>query len=419
MAPRRSSQRKQRRSSSEAAAPARRPSDPDYLLAMAVAGLLSIGLLTVYSATFDRSYAAYGDSFRIASSQFLWTGIGIVLLVAVSYIPYDWWQQVAVPVMGGTLLLLFLVLIVGDDSFGARRSFRNGAIQPGELAKLASIVYIATWLASKGDQVRDLTYGLIPFSVLVGVVASLILMQPDISMAVLIALTAVSMFFFAGADIFHLAAGAGVAAVTSVLLVNRLPYASQRVEEYLKTWKDPTFLGHHVHQSLIAIGSGGLLGVGLGQGQQKLGGYLPVPHTDSVFAVIGEELGFVGCLLVIGLFALLAYRGFRIAQGASDAFGALLAFGITCWISYQALGNMSVMTGLVPFTGIALPFISSGGSMMLVSTMGVGLLLSVSRGKRIGKRGKRNDLWRADLGRRWRNWGTRVSRPGRRPSSRR
>ncbi|MBE9508336.1 MAG: FtsW/RodA/SpoVE family cell cycle protein, partial [Chloroflexi bacterium] len=170
---------------------------------------------------------------------------------------------------------------------------------------------------------------------------------------------------------------------------------------------------------LIALGSGGLFGVGLGQGQQKLG-YLPASHTDSIFAVLGEELGFVGCLAVIGLFVLMAYRGFKIALGAPDALAALLACGITCWLTFQALINVAVMTGLVPFTGIALPFISSGGSAMVVSLAGVGLLLSVSRGRRIGKRSERRAggrFQRANLDRGWGNRGTRLSRSGRRTGS--
>jgi cell division protein FtsW len=248
-------------------------------------------------------------------------------------------------------------------------------------------------------------------------------LQPDVSTATLIVLTALAMFFFAGADIFQLAVGGAVGAVTFFLLVNKLPHARQRVDEYLLVWRDPKLVGHHIQQVLVALGSGGLFGVGLGQGQQKLG-YLPAPHTDSIFAVLGEELGLVGCLVVIGLFVLLAYRGFKIALQASDAFSALLACGITCWLAFQALVNVAVMTGLVPFTGVALPFISSGGSAMVVSLAGVGILLSVSRGKQIskgraGSRARQGSRQRANLDRRWGNRGTRLSRSGRRTGTRR
>jgi cell division protein FtsW len=393
---------------------------PDYVLALAVAGLVIIGLMAVYSATFDWSYQEYQNSFRIASRQFLWVGLGIVALVAAAAVPYDRWQRAAVPVMGGALLLLILVLFLGEERFGARRSFFNGSIQPGEMAKLAMIIYVATWLSSKGDQIRDVTYGLIPFAVLIGIVAGLIVMQPDVSMAILIVLTALAMFFFAGADIFQLAAGGATSVVTFLVLINQLPHAKRRLDEWLQIWHDPTRVGHHIQQALIALGSGGLFGVGLGQGQQKMG-YLPTPHTDSIFAVLGEELGFVGCLVVIGLFTLLAYRGFKIALGAPNAFAALLACGITCWLTFQALINIAVMTGLVPFTGIALPFISSGGSAMVFSLAGIGLLLSISRGKRAGRQNKKRtgkgNFQRATLDRRWGNRGTRLSRSGRRTGS--
>jgi cell division protein FtsW len=378
--------------------------------------------MMVYSATFDWSYQEYQNSFRIASRQFLWVGLGLVVLVVVAAIPYDWWQRMAVPVMGGALLLLLLVLFVGKDHFGSRRAFFNGSIQPSELAKLATVIYVAAWLSSKGEQIRDVTYGLIPFAVLIGVVASLVVLQPDVSTAVLIVLTALAMFFFAGADIFQLAVGGVVSGITFFVLINRLPHASRRLDQYLLTWRDPMNVGYHMRQVLIALGSGGLFGIGLGQGQQKLG-YLPAPHTDSIFAVLGEEAGFVGCLVVIGLFVLLAYRGFKIALEASDAFAALLACGVTCWLAFQALINVGVMTGLIPFTGIALPFISFGGSAMVVSLAGVGLLLSVSRGRRIGKRtGKRTRKGsgkRANLDRRWGNRGTRLSQSGRRAGARR
>lgn len=366
---------------------------PDYTLILAVGGLLIIGLMMVYSATFDWSYQKYGSSFHVASKQFLWAGLGVVALVVAACIPYDWWQRMAVPVMGMAVMLLILVLILGEDRFGARRTFLGGSIQPSELAKLAMVIYVAAWLVSKGDQIRDLAYGLIPFALLTGVVVGLIVGQPDIGTAALIALTAMAMFFFAGADIFQLATSGAVGAVTFLLLVNRSPYAKKRFVDWIEAWRDPTRLNHHTQQALIALGSGGPLGAGLGQGQQKLG-YLPASHTDSIFAVLGEEAGLWGCLLVIGLFALLTYRGFRIALEAQDAFGAVLACGVTCWLSFQALVNVGVMTGLLPFTGIALPFISFGGSAMVTSMVGVGLLLSISRGRRVGKQeGFLASLW--------------------------
>ena len=412
--------------------PARRSNrgraNPDYTLLLAVVGLVIIGLMMVYSATFDWSYQAYGSSFRIASRQFLWVGAGLVVMGLVASVPYDDWRQWAVPIMGGTLLLLILVLLIGEDRFGARRSFFNGSVQPSELVKPVMVIYVAAWLASRGEQIRDVTYGLIPFAVVIGVIASLIVLQPDVSVAVLLVLTALAMFFFAGADILQLAVGGTASSITFLVLINQLPHARQRVDDYLIAWNNPTRFSHHIQQALIALGSGGLFGVGLGQGEQKLG-YLPAPHTDSIFAVLGEELGFIGCLFVISLFVLLTYRGFKIAMEASDAFAALVACGITCWLAFQALINMAVMTGLIPSTGMALPFVSAGGSAMIASLAGVGLLLSVSRGKRASRRSSQSTkkqggtgkgkYQRANLDRRWRNRGARLSRPSRRTSTRR
>jgi cell division protein FtsW len=384
----------------------------DYVLVLAVAALLIIGMMMVYSATFDWSYQVHENSFLIASWQFGWVGLGLLAMVVAAVIPYYWWQRAAVPIMGVTLFLLVLVLIVGEEVFGARRSFFGGSVQPGELAKLTMVVYIATWLTSKGDQIRDVRSGLIPFAVLIGAVAGLIVAQPDVSTSVLIVLSALAMLFFAGADIYQLAIGGLFSIPTFFLLVSQFPHARKRLMEWLAVWGDPTGVGYHIQQALIALGSGGPLGLGLGQGKQKLG-FLPAPHTDSIFAVLGEELGFAGCIAVIGLFVLLAYRGFKIAREAPDAFAALVACGITCSLVFQALVNIAVVTGLAPFTGVALPFISSGGSSMVVSLTGIGLLLSISRGKRVGKHRERTtkrEFQHAALDRRRGDRRTRVSR---------
>jgi cell division protein FtsW len=388
----------------------------DYALLLAVLGLLVIGLIIVYSATFDWSYQSYGDSFHIASRQFIWVGLGVLLMGAAALVPFHWWRRFAVPIMGLSLALLVLVLLFGEDRFGARRSFLGGSIQPVELAKVATVLYAAAWLASKGEQVRDLPYGLVPFAVVVGVVAGLIVLQPDMGEAVLLILTALTMFFIAGADVFQLSVGGVAGVVIFLILVNQMPHARERMDQYMITLQDPIQGGHHIRQALIALGSGGLFGVGLGQGQQKLG-YLPAPHTDSVFAVLGEELGLAGCLLVIGLFALFAYRGFKIANRAPTPFAAFLAAGVTCGITYQAMINVAVMTGLAPFTGTALPFISAGGSGLLSSLVGVGMLLGVARssvGESWLKRGKRQSAL-MDRGRG--DWRARVSGPSSRPGT--
>ena len=351
----------------------------DYVLVLTVAALLLIGLMMVYSTTFDWSYADTENPFSFFLRQVMWVALGLLIMAVLSRIDYMWWRRLAVPVMGVALALLALVLAFGSVSFGAQRTFLNGSIQPSEPAKLAVIIYIAAWLASKGQKVRQITYGLIPFAVLIGLVAGLIVLQPDFGTAVLIVLTAGAMFFIAGADLLQVGLGCLVSGGTLYLLIINSPHAAERLNNFMQTWSDSGSISYHVHQALVALGSGGLFGRGLGASYQKFG-YLPAPHTDSIFAVLGEELGLAGCLVVVALFALLAQRGFKIALAARDPFGAVLASGLTCWLVFQALINVAVMTGMIPFTGIPLPFLSMGGSAMVSSLSAVGLLLGVSRG---------------------------------------
>jgi len=381
----------------------------DYILAVTVSALLLIGLMMVYSATFDMAYRWNdGQSAYYLLRQLLSAALGVALLLLLARLDYSHLHRISIPFMGVMLLLLVLVLIFGQERFGATRTFFNGRVQPSELMKLAVVIYIADWLASKGEKIRDVSYGLIPFGVLIGGIAGLIVLEPDFSTASLIVVTAGVMFFLAGADLKQLVGGTCVAATTFGVLVMNSSHGRDRITAFLKLLSDPTQAGWQVKQALVAIGSGGLWGHGLGAGQQKLG-YLPLAHTDSIFAVIGEEVGLVGCLIVIALFALLAYRGYKIAAQATDVFGALLATGATSWILFEAAFNIAAMTGLAPFSGIPLPFVSYGGS-ALVSAMGaVGILLSVSRGTRRTLRTRQNGAT-FDLGRRDRR--PRLSRVG-------
>jgi cell division protein FtsW len=397
----------------------------DYVLLLTVAALLLMGLMMVYSTTFDWSYAETGSPMSFLLRQAAWVILGLVVMAVLSRVDYIWWRSLAVPVMGVSLALLVLVLAFGSVRFGAQRTFLNGSVQPSEPAKLAIVIYIAAWLSSKGDKIRQMTYGLVPFAVLIGVVAGLIVLQPDFSTAVLVVLTAVAMFFIAGADLLQVGLGGIVGGGTFYLLISNSLHGSQRLSDYFATWSHTGQVSYHVRQALVALGSGGLFGRGLGAGYQKFG-YLPAPHTDSVFAVLGEELGLVGCLIVVALFALLAQRGFKIALEAREPFGAVLAVGVTCWLVFQAFINVAVMTATIPFTGIPLPFLSLGGSAMVSSLAAVGLLLSVSRGSRraISSRAQSGTqspyLLRDKGGRRagsvlWRrNRRSRISRVGRR-----
>lgn len=351
----------------------------DYVLLLAVMALLLLGLMMVYSTTFDWSYAMTDNPSSFFLRQMTWVALGLLMMGILARIDYIWWRRLAVPVMGVALVLLVFVLTFGSTVFGAQRTFLNGSVQPSEPAKIAIIIYIAAWLSSKGEKLRQITYGLIPFSVLIGLIAGLIVLQPDFGTAILIVLTAGAMFFIAGADLIQMALGCLISGGTFYILIVNSPHALERIERYLETFSDPEKVSYHVHHALVALGSGGLFGRGPGAGYEKFG-HLPAPHTDSVFAALGEEMGLAGCVLVVGLFALLAQRGFKIALAAREPFGAVLASGLTCWLIFQAVINVAVITGMIPFTGIPLPFMSMGGSAMIASLAAVGLLLSVSRG---------------------------------------
>ena len=351
----------------------------DYLLIIAVAALLIAGLMMVYSATFALGYQLYGQPTYFFIRQLLWMGMGLLAMIIIARIEYHVWRRWSIPLMAGALLLLGLVLAVGSDRFGGQRWLLNGSIQPGEVAKLAVIVYIADWLSSKGERIRHVTYGLVPFAILLGFVTGLIMLQPDFSTAVLIATTAITMFFIAGGDVWQMIASGILGGTTFGVLITRSEYRLARVISFLNPTGDHLGGNYQVRQILIALGSGGITGLGLGDSRQKFG-YIPASHTDGIFAILGEELGLIGCLVVIGLFAFLAYRGFRVALASPDAFGTVLAAGLTCSLIFQALINIAVVTALAPVTGVPLPFISFGGSSLVVSMMAIGLLLAISRG---------------------------------------
>jgi len=378
-----------------------KPMHMDSLLLVTTAALLSFGLLMLYSATLYVDISFWHQQLR-------WVALGLLAMVAAMYFPYTLLQRLAVPIIFVTLALLVIVLLFGQTLLGAQRSFEilGISVQPGVFARLATVIYIAAWLASKGEQLHQVRYGLFPFAIILGVLCGLVALQPDLSIAALLAATGLLMFFFAGGDPIQIFLSLLIGGSTFGLLAWQLTHARERLINYVAALKDPSQLSYHAQRSLMALAEGGITGVGVGRGLLKTG-YLPFPHTDSIFAVIGEETGLIGVALVLGLFALFAYRGYRIALETTDPFGALLAFGVTTMIVLGALLNILVMTGLVPFAGTALPFFSYGGSEMLVTLTGVGVLLGVSRGRPKGD-------WDAILDRSWRDWRARLSGSSRR-----
>jgi len=351
----------------------------DYLLVVTVAALLIVGLMMIYSATFALGYQLHKQPTYYFIRQLLWTGIGTLALIIFAHIEYHTWRRFSIPIMGVTLLLLAVVLIIGEVRWGGQRWLFKGSIQPSELSKLAIEIYIAAWLASKGEKIRKVSYGLIPFAILLGLITGLIILQRDLGTAVLIAATSLAMFFIAGGNLWQIILSGALGIATVFALIIREPYRLARVVTFLDPLSaDPLGDSYQIRQILIALGSGGLTGLGLGASRQKFG-YIPASHTDGIFAILGEELGLIGCLVVIGLFAFLGYRGFRIALAAPDTFGVILASGITCSLIFQAIVNVGVITASLPVTGVPLPLISFGGSSLIVSMASIGLLLAISR----------------------------------------
>lgn len=358
---------------------------PDYLVMVATGLLVILGLQVVWSATFGISLAEYGDVNYYVARQGLWALIGGVVMVALARLDYRRWRRWSIVILVLAVAALAAVQMPGwgVTVYGAKRWLKLPwplpPVQPSEFVKLALIIYLSAWLSSGESRLRSLRGGVVPFVLLVSLVGGLVMLQPDMGTTLVIALVAITTFFLSGAKVWHMillgASGVGAFLVLAVFA----GYRQERICSFLGTCDpDPGGRDFHIIQSLIALGSGGISGLGPGASRQKFF-YLPDSHTDSIFAVLGEELGLVGTVGVILLITLLVYRCFRLARGAPDHFGALLAPSIGCWIAYQALINIGGITKSIPLTGITLPFISFGGSSLATFMAAVGLLLSLSR----------------------------------------
>ncbi len=397
----------------------------DLTLALSVLGLVMVGLIMVFSASFYQGLEGYEDAYYFITRQVIWVALGLVAMVMAARIPYHFWETWSVLLLGVALLLLVAVVVMGSDLFGSTRTFFGGSVQPSEAAKIIVIIYISAWLTSKGERIKDVNVGLIPFGVLMGVVAALVVAQPDLSTAVLIVLTASVLFFIAGAEMRQILIIALLAGFTLWIVITQSDYAGNRIDQYMASTGNPmTSPSWQIRNATLAVVSGGPLGAGIGAGQMKAG-WIPLSWSDNIFAVVGEELGLLGSLLIVILFALFAYRGFQIALRARDNFGMLMATGITSLVIFQAVLNLAVILSLVPPTGVTLPFISYGGSSMLVLLGSVGLLLSVSKfgttaQASAAKQARRSPMGEAtyarfDFG--WRNRWSRLSGSGRRRST--
>jgi cell division protein FtsW len=350
------------------------------MLLLAVS-LTCLGVVMVFSSSSIMADRAHADSLFFLKRQGLFALVGFTFLAAMMRFDYHHFKKLAVPLMVGCVLLLALVLVpgVGRKVGGAVRWLPLGgfSFQPAELAKLGLVIFLAYSLARKKDKVKDFKLGFLPYIILLGGLLAMLLAQPDLGSALTLCIVAVMMLLVAGTRLIFLL-GMGIVAMPFLyFLIMNVDYRRQRVLAFLNPWEDPSNSGFQIIQSWIAFGSGGAFGQGLGQSKQKLF-YLPEAHTDFIFSVIGEELGFAGVIIIAAMFLLLIIRGFRTALHAPDEFGCYLAFGMTLLLGLEAFVNMAVVMGMVPTKGLALPFLSYGGTSLITSLIAIGIVLNVS-----------------------------------------
>lgn len=353
----------------------------DKWLFLATLALVCASVVMVYSASAVVALERYQQPYLFVTKQVMWAALGIAVLSIVMRIDYRayrsetliWWLL-------GIVTFLLVAVLFSTPINGSRRWFSLGpfGIQPSELAKLAAVLFTASVLERRMHRVNELKYSLLPIAIVVGVFVGLILIEPDLGTAVSLLAVVGLMIFAAGISYRYLLGGVLLALPALYVVVSSAEYRRRRLLAFLDPWADPLGDGFQIIQSLIAIGTGGVTGKGLMAGVQKLF-YLPEPHTDFIFAVISEELGLIGASLVVGCFCVIAWRGLRAALRAPDAFGSLLALGLTMMVALQAFVNISVVTGLMPTKGIPLPLVSNGGSSLLVNLVAMGVLLNISQ----------------------------------------
>ncbi|WP_141431283.1 stage V sporulation protein E [Bacillus sp. 03113] len=358
---------------------------PDYILLLTTFTLLTIGLIMVYSASAVWAEYKFNDSFFFAKRQILFAGVGIVAMFVIMNIDY-WtfkkWSKVII-IICFVLLILVLIPGIGNVRNGSRSWIGVGAfsIQPSEFMKLAMIAFLAKFLSEKQKDIPSFKKGLLPSLGIVFLAFGMIMLQPDLGTGTVMVGTSIVMIFIAGARISHFIWLGLLGLGGFIGLVLSAPYRIKRITSFLDPWEDPLGSGFQIIQSLYAIGPGGLFGLGLGQSRQKFF-YLPEPQTDFIFAILSEELGFIGGSFILLLFSLLLWRGIRVALGAPDLYGSFLAVGIVAMVSIQVMINIGVVTQLMPVTGITLPFLSYGGSSLTLMLMAIGVLLNISRHSR-------------------------------------
>ncbi|MDP3995437.1 MAG: putative lipid II flippase FtsW [bacterium] len=367
--------------------PIERQEKADMPLLAVSAAILVFGLIMLFSASVAVGIDRFSDPNFFIKRQLVSLALGLIAAYIAYRIDYRFWQKWSFFILLGSIALLVVVLIpgIGASGQGAQRWIDLGPMgfQPSELVKLSLIIYLSAWLSERGsDGVKDLYTGLLPLSAVLGVIAFLMLSQPDLGTLIIICATAIALYFVGGAHLRHLSAliaAGGIAVAAAIALA---PYRMARLTAFLNPSSDLQGAGYHVNQAIIAVGSGGLLGLGLGHSRQKFL-YLPEVTGDSLFAVIAEELGFFGSNLVVALFLFFFWRAIHISRNTQDSFGKLCAIGIGTWITMQAFINIGAMLGVLPLTGLTLPLMSYGGSSLIVTLVGIGILLNISKQSKV------------------------------------
>jgi cell division protein FtsW len=359
------------------------PRPPAYLVLVATVVVLNIvGLVMILSASAVEALSAYGSSWYFFERQLVWALVGGAVFIVSARVDYHHWRRLAVPLLAvaGVTLCVVLVPGVGIQVDGARRWLGSGSLrfQPSEIAKLALLVYVADVMTRRASDVADWQRVLKPILVVTGAIGALVLLEPDLDSAIVLALVVMAILIVGGIPFRQLSRLAMAGTVGVVIASLAEPYRRARVLAFLHPSHDASNTGYQIRQSLIALGSGGVDGVGLGAGRAKWM-FLPNAHTDFIFAIIGEELGLFGCLLVLGLFVGFGLVGLRIARRAPDRFGTLLATGVTAWVVGQAVINLGAVVAVLPVSGIPLPFLSAGGSALVFTMAGAGMLANIAR----------------------------------------
>ena len=369
---------------------------PDYgydpVLLISVMLLIGIGLVAVYSASSILAEARYGDHYYYLKRQTIFCLFGVMLMILAKNINYLFYRKLVYVLLGSVLLLLVLLLVpgLGIKVGGAQRWIKFGfiSLQPSEAAKLSLAVFMAYSMSKNVEHMGTFLNGLLPHLLMAAIVIALILLQPDLGTAVIIGMWVLILLFVGGVHLGQLLVLLGLMTPAVFYLISHTAYRLHRWWAFLNPWEDPHGFGFQIIHSFLAFGSGGLAGVGLGNSKQKLF-YLPEPHTDFVAAIIAEEAGFIGVSVLLILFALIVIRGIKIALNAPDLFGTYLALGISCMLALQVMVNMGVVMALLPTKGLTLPFISYGGSSLVISLISMGVLMSISRKTFDGSRVKK------------------------------